>query len=87
MKPVTNTPEQANIISIETLKKASAPPVATSSSISDIFTGIEGIVNNPVMQPFIAAGTQLIQAYATTMIQKAQKPQNTYENDGKVLFE
>jgi len=89
MRPITNTggAEPANIISIETLKRANAPEKPASSIAADIFNGLESISQNPVMAPLFTAGAQALQAYAVNLMQKGQKQQNTSDNDGKVLFE
>lgn len=89
MRPITNTggAESANIISIETLKKAAQPEKPVSSAIADLFTGVERLSQNPVMAPLFTAGAQALQAYAVNLMQKGQKEQNTSDNDGKVLFE
>ena len=89
MKPVQNdAPESANIISIETLKRANAPQTPVTSIAADIFTGLESISKNPVIAPLFTAGANALQAYAMQILEKAKnKPQNTSENDGKVLFE
>ncbi|MFA5744373.1 MAG: hypothetical protein WC936_06185 [Candidatus Nanoarchaeia archaeon] len=89
MKPVQNdAPESANIISIETLKRANAPATPVTSIAADIFNGLESISKNPVIAPLFTAGANALQAYAMQIVEKAKnKPQNTSENDGKVLFE
>ena len=89
MKPMQNdAPESANIISIETLKRANAPETPVSSIAADIFSGLESISKNPVIAPLFTAGANALQAYAMQIVEKAKnKPQNTSENDGKVLFE
>ena len=89
MKPVQNdAPESANIISIETLKRANAPQTPVTSIAADIFTGLESISKNPVIAPLFTAGANALQAYAMQILEKAKnKPQNTSDNDGKVLFE
>ena len=89
MKPVQNdAPESANIISIETLKRANAPAAPVSSIAADIFNGLESISKNPVIAPLFTAGANALQAYAMQILEKAKnKPQNTSDNDGKVLFE
>ena len=89
MKPVQNdAPESANIISIETLKRANAPETRVTSIAADIFNGLESISKNPVIAPLFTAGANALQAYAMQIVEKAKnKPQNTSENDGKVLFE
>ena len=89
MRPITNTggAEPANIISIETLKRAAQPEKPASSAIADLFMGVEKLSQNPVMAPLFTAGAQALQAYAVNLMQKGQKEQNTSNNDGKVLFE
>ena len=89
MKPITKTEgaESANIISIETLKRAAQPEKPVTSAIADLFMGVERLSQNPVMAPLFTAGAQALQAYAANMMQKVQNQQNTSENDVKVLFE
>ena len=43
MRPITNTggAEPANIISIETLKRAAQPEKPVSSAIADLFMGVK----------------------------------------------
>lgn len=89
MRPIAKTEgaESANIISIETLKRAAQPEKPVTSAIADLFTGVERLSQNPVMAPLFTAGAQALQAYAANMMQKVQNQQNTSENDVKVLFE
>ena len=89
MRPIANTggADPANIISIETLKKAAQPEKPVSSAIADLFTGVERLSQNPVMAPLFTAGAQALQAYAANLMQKVEQQRNTSENDVKVLFE
>jgi len=83
-----DVPESANIISIETLKRANSPATPVTSIAADIFNGLDSISKNPVIAPLFTAGANALQAYAMQIVEKAKnKPQNTSDNDGKVLFE
>ena len=69
MKPVQNdASESANIISIETLKRANAPEKPVSSIAADIFNGLESISKNPVIAPLFTAGANALQAYAMQIL-------------------
>ena len=52
MRPINpNAAEPANIISIDTLKRAETP-VNTTSIVTDAINGLEKLANNPVFAPY-----------------------------------
>jgi hypothetical protein len=84
MRPINpNAAEPANIISIETLKRAETP-VNTTSIVTDAINGLEKLSNNPVFAPLFSSAAQLIQAKAEQMIKGAQGKQT---NESEVLFQ
>ena len=84
MRPINpNAAEPANIISIDTLKRAETP-VNTTSIVTDAINGLEKLANNPVFAPLFSSAAQLMQAKAAEMLKGAQGKES---NESEVLFQ